>query len=465
MRRIMLILPLLAATSVGCGSKSGEAPSTSVGVPLSINNPSEKSSANAGGEKADVNKQIANKAVEDLVTKARAAAANRQFSVAIEALSQAIGFAPNDSRLFRLRGDVYTGMGENANARADYSLAIQVDPNNAELYNVRGYFLMTHGVAGASVADFDKAIKLNPKLKAAWNNRGLVWLASKEYDKAIDDFAKAIEVDRKYADAWNNRGFAQLKAGRHEKAIADLKQAVTINPDYATAWTNTGLVYMQQEDFANAVKAFSQAVRLAPLDVRWVTYRRAALLKLERFEEASADAQKIQWLNELSQLTQHASDRAGDSAAWILRAAHLAEGTEYAAAVQDYSRALQLDPGNIEALHGRAFAFLQAGDLKKAIADCDESLIMQPLANAFSIRGDAWYALKQFDQAISDFESARRFDSVVADAYRQRAAEHKAAGRNDEAQADLDKAEQIANGLDGKLGSGNDEKPVPFPEQ
>lgn len=458
----MLFLAL--CTAAGCGNKDGAPADSSGGVTLAINNPAGKvNSATAGP--SELSDSVANDAVEQLLQRATAAAQVGQNATAIEALSQAIGLNPGDSRLFRRRGDVYAAIGENANARADYSLAIQTDPGNAELYNLRGYFLMTHGAAAASVADFDKAVELNPQLAQAWNNRGLVFLADKKYKDAEGQFAKAIELDKKYSDAWNNRGYARMKQERWEEALADLKQAVTVNPEYSTAWNNSGLLYMRTEEYDKAAKAFTQAIRLSPLDARWVSHRRAAYLKMEKFEEASVDAQRMQWIQDLGKLTQNANARSGDPAAWIERGDHLAKGDQAAAAVHDYSRALALAPGNTKALNGRALAYLQANEYQKAIADCDESVIAESSAEAHSIRGDAWFALKQFDRAIQDFEAARRFDSVVAEAYRQRAAEHKAAGRTSEAQADLKQAAEIRNGLEGRLAPTDEKQPLPFPEQ
>ena len=49
---------------------------------------------------------------------------------------------------------------------------------------------------------------------------------------------------------------------------------------------------------------------------------------------------------------------------------------------------------------------MKLGDAGKAIADCDESLIAKPNSTAFSIRGDAWFTLANYDQAIEDFEAA-----------------------------------------------------------
>lgn len=469
----VLLLPVVLVTGCGKGDKSqtaatgaassgGKVDSGNAGNTKKLAAASEATSSGDGSIHAAAMPEKLDGAVGALVGKAQQALANGQSATAIEALSQAIGINAADGRLFRWRAEVYSSIGEHANARADLSMAIQVDPNNAELHNLRGYFLMTHGAPGDAAADFDRSIELNPKLAAAWNNRGLLRLAAGKHDLAEQDFSMAIKADAQYADAWNNRGFARLKSGQSEEAKSDLQQAVKLNPEYATAWNNLGLVFMEQENFQAAADAFDKAVAQAPLDARWVSHRRAALLKLERYEEAGQDAQTLRWLQQLSSLTEQANAWPKDVKSWLNRAAHLVEMKQYAAAAADYTRALQVSPANTEALNGRAFVWVQTGAYKQAVADCDESLVVQATTEAFSLRGDAWLAMDNLDQAIADFESARRFDPVVAEAYSRRAAKREADGQQEEADADRKMAAEITAGLNGKVAT-SEAEPIPFP--
>ena len=453
----LVILPL------GCGGGS-DTSAPVAGVPLAINGPSRVDSSTPIAA-LDLSDRVTDPVVEQLFQKARQAAQEGQSAAAIEAISQAIGSDPGDSRLFRLRADIYTLMGEYANARADYALAIRNEPQNAELRNIRGYFLMSRGLQKEAVADFDKALQLNPEFSAAWNNRGLVHLAKQDYAAALADFDKAATLDATYADALNNRGFTKFKMGQLSAALSDLKRTVELMPSYATAWNNCGLVYMQQHEYALAVDAFSQATRLAPTDIRWLEHRREALKRAGRYAEAGSDAERIQWLTRLNQLTQQAMRQSNVSSTWIARASHLVEGSEFKVAVEDYSRALTLNPTDHEALSGRALAWLKLGDAGKAIADCDESLIAKPTSTAFSIRGDAWFTLANFDQAIEDFEAAHRFDETVAEAYRKRATARRAEGKGTLADADLKKADRISAALHGDTNPGKSASAqLPFPE-
>lgn len=457
----------------GCGSKSGTPEASVAGVPLAIKSPAAaevsdaasqpQKSAQTPSSKAVAEERATDPDVEVLIQRAQAAVGARRNSSAIEALSQAIGIAPNNPRLFRLRADVYSLMGEYANARADFSLAIQTDSQSADLYNARGYFLMTRGLSQEAFEDFQKALELDPQMAIAFNNRGLIELSNEEYETAIQSFSSALKLDSDYVDALNNRGFARMKLGQLDAALVDLQRTVQLNPDYTTAWNNCGLLYMQQEKFSEAVDAFSEAVRLAPLDARWLNHRRTALQKLEDFEAANADAQRIRWLSSLSELTSVVNAKPNDPNAWLQRAAHLSKGSEFAAAVQDYTRTLNLQPNHPEALTGRAEALLQIGDAQNALIDCDTAINLGGSSTAYAIRANAWFAVADYDNAIRDFEAAQTLNQTLAQAYEKRAEQRTAAGETQLAELDRQKAQHILDALAGRLEQKPTAELVDFP--
>ncbi len=445
----IVLLSLVLLT--GCGSNSQDGETKSGGIPLSITG-SNQSTQSPENSKLPTVEQYA-QAVKQLLQKANAAVVAGHNPVAIESLSQAIGVTPDDASLFRMRADVYSLQGEYANARADFSTAVRLAPDDADLYNFRGYFLLSQNLTAEAKADFDKAVQLNPKHSAALNNRGLLSLATPDFKAAEADFTRAIEADRKSSDAWNNRGFARMKMDQLDSALTDIQQAIRLKDNYVNAWNNCGLIQMQQQKFEDARTSFSRAVELDPMDARWLSHRRAALIKLNQFADAQKDAQKIEWLAGLTELTQRAGRDVRNPNSWITRARHLMRGSQYGAAVQDFTRALVVSPGNPEALAGRAVAWVETGDFQKAMLDCDESLVSKPSQVAYSLRGDLWLRLDNLDQAIADFEASGRFDEQVAAAYEKRSAKHREAGASPEAESDTARAREIREAMTEKPAS------------
>ena len=462
MRIFGVSLCLLVVTGCGSEAPQQQAGTTeqAAGVTLAIMNPDAQQQSSSNAITLDAEQQHA---VEQLIAEARNAVSGSQNRLAIEALSQGIGIDPSDVRLLRMRADIYALSGELASARADFSSAILAAPSDAELRNIRGYFLMTHGVLDDALRDFAAAIKLDPEFAVAWNNRGLIYLQQAEYDKAIEQFQTAVECDREYVDGWNNLGFATMKQGNPEQALPHIERALSLNPEYITAWNNQGLIHLKTKDFEAACTAFSRAIKIAPLEPRWYMHRQVALRELKRFDDVAADEAKIGWINRLSRVTQHLNRDTQDVTRWIARGDCLMDGNEYAAAIEHYTQALSLQSDSTEALNARARGWATTGDLIKAIDDCETSIIIKPTLEALSIRGDAWLALDNLDQAIEDFIAAERFDETVVSTYRKRAERHQSKGNMTAAEDDLRAAQEIEEAYSGRLSARNTE-PIPFPE-
>jgi len=461
MRFLCFALCLLVIS--GCGSNSTPDQNAKsdgmAGIPLAIPNPEAVRGASDDALLSEEGKQT----IELLISKAHDAALNGQSPYAVEALSQAIGIDPTDSRLLRLRADVYAMSGELANAKADFGMAIQADPQNAELRNMRGYFLMTNGITDEAMADFNQAVRLDPEMAAAWNNRGLVYLQRRDFAKARREFESAVKCKNDYADGWNNLGFAKMKLELLPEALSDIDQALKANPEYVTAWNNRGLINMRMKDFEAAQLAFSKAIELAPLDSRWYAHRIAALSELERFSEAAQVQRRSEWVRRLAESTQHLNRDVNDVVRWVARGELLTEGEMYDEAIQDFGRALRLEPANVDALNARAQLYAKAGQLQLALDDCDASIVIESTQKALSIRGDVWLEMGNLDNAIADFEGAVRFDSSVATAYRDRAAKRKESGNQPLADEDLQAAQRIEDALAGRLVD-ESEAPALFPD-
>src|SRR5580765_3275248 len=85
--------------------------------------------------------------------------------------------------------------------------------------------------------------------------------------------------------------------------------------------------------------------------------------------------------------------------------AYLARG-DYDRAIADFSRAVQLDPDYTDALYGRASAYRNKGDNDRAIADFSAVIERDPkYVEAFAYRGIAYLANDQLGRAIDDFDA------------------------------------------------------------
>lgn len=135
-----------------------------------------------------------------------------------------------------------------------------------------------------------------------------------------------------------------------------------------------------------------------------------------------------------------------DPRAYGLRAASLWYSGELPRAVEDYSKALELDPQDLLAHMGRGQIFAESGDFSRAIEDLDfvhdnleqvqtedSSWKMQVQAYSFSGRALAHAGLGDFDRALSEFDRSVFLCPENAFVYFNRALVYENKGRLNEA--------------------------------
>ena len=80
-------------------------------------------------------------------------------------------------------------------------------------------------------------------------------------------------------------------------------------------------------------------------------------------------------------------------------------------AIADYSEALSLDPGHVEAWYMRGIAYWLQGRHERAIGDYSQAISLDAGdAKAWNERGVAYHDNGQYERAIADFDEALRLD-------------------------------------------------------
>ena len=115
-----------------------------------------------------------------------------------------------------------------------------------------------------------------------------------------------------------------------------------------------------------------------------------------------------------------------------------------AAALADFDRAIELDPTLAVAYFNRGNAKRSLGRHDAAFADYDQAIELEPTyAEAYNNRGYAKYARGQHDAAFADLDRAIELNPTLATAYDSRGEMKHALGRHDAALADLDRAIEL----------------------
>ena len=172
---------------------------------------------------------------------------------------------------------------------------------------------------------------------------GLLFYERMEYDRSIESFDKVLELAPYGKDnniVYYNLGMAHLKNRQYDKSIYDFTKAfeLTSSGDKELRFdilSSRGEAYQKSNEFDNAIKDYSGAIALFP------------------------DHKNIKYIY------------AGRAWAWYIK-------KEYTSSIDDFSKAITIDPEFDPAYFGRATVWFEKEDFQRALADAKEAIKFKP---------------------------------------------------------------------------------------
>jgi tetratricopeptide (TPR) repeat protein/predicted aspartyl protease len=259
--------------------------------------------------------------------------------------------------------------------------------------------------ADAAAPDASKAAaESGPKTADEFSRRGDAFAARRDYPSAIADFTHAIELEPNDPRHYRDRAMARLNNRQPVLAMADLSQTLTLKPDDLQALTMRGELYLSRKDVTAAQADFDAAMKLAPQDQEMPlriagAYARARLYEaaVSQFDawiaahpkhplesvalEGRCRARAL-WGRDLEAAladcdaamkhTQRLSVLSENRALVLLRLGR------YDAAIEEYDRALKLQPKSPWGLYGRGLAELKKGQTAAGEADTAAAVALAP---------------------------------------------------------------------------------------
>jgi len=121
--------------------------------------------------------------------------------------------------------------------------------------------------------------------------------------------------------------------------------------------------------------------------------------------------------------------------------------TDSASTIQEFNKAIPIDPDDSDAYNNRGNAYYDLGQWRRAIEDYDKAIHLDPDdAMAYYNRGVAYYNLGQWHRAMEDYDKAIQLDPGYALAYYSRGNAYHDLGQYQLAIEDFDKAIQLDPG-------------------
>jgi tetratricopeptide (TPR) repeat protein len=132
------------------------------------------------------------------------------------------------------------------------------------------------------------------------------------------------------------------------------------------------------------------------------------------------------------------------AAAFFARGLTFYEQGDYGQAVDQFSKAIQMDPNDAQAYYHRGLSYVAQNEYQEAVAEYTHALQLNPkYIRAYYHRGIAYQLMRDLDHAIADYTRTLKLEPRLAQAFRHRAQAYHAKGDSARAKADFDEARRI----------------------
>ena len=248
---------------------------------------------------------------------------DHQEKLAFADISKAISLSPGKASLYITLSDVYLAMGKPDNCNEALLKAISIDPrNNAALIRLSKLSLILKDYK-ATFEYVKKALEVEPQNPQAYFTRALALLEKGDTIHAVEDLKKTVDQDQGFYDAYIELG--ELYSFRKDPITIDyLKDALRINADSKEALYMLGMFYQETGKYENALETYAKLVKID-----------------STFKNASFNSGYI----------------------------YLVYLHDFKKSVNYFTDALKKDPGYIDALFNRGYAYELSGEYTKAIQD------------------------------------------------------------------------------------------------
>lgn len=250
------------------------------------------------------------------------------------------------------------------------------------------------GDTDGALAEFERAAALRPEMPEPHLMIGIACSRSGQYQRAIDEYDRYLAAVPDNPFAWSNRGHAHYKLGDLAAARADIDRAVQLAPGERWLLENRITIARESGDWPTVVGDASRLIEQFPTDAELRLERGKALASQELFEAARGDFDRAVVLSPSAR-------------AYFFRGRANFELGQNDAAIYDFSKAIELDPGDADAYRRRAFAEYRQRRYLGAVRDCGEFIRLRPDdAEGYYCRGIMQSRAGDQDAAIADYQRA-----------------------------------------------------------
>jgi tetratricopeptide (TPR) repeat protein len=343
----------------------------------------------AGNAKSAIGMVAAGKAA---LMQGNSAEAQAKFDAALKASKK------KDANIYLLIGQAYIDTKSKDNTKAlEYANAANAltKNNSADAYIVLGDAnLLNPNGGGPAMTAYDQAVRVDKNNAKAHLRRGQLYVRSRNYNEAQQAFQAALAIDPNYAPAYREMGELYYFVGKYDQSLENYKKYISMSEDSPETRSKYASFLFLIKDYAGTTRE-AQAV-LAKDPNNAVMNRLTAFSLFETGQNDQALAAIERYFKNAKQDQIIASD-------YAYYGRILAKAGKADVAQQNFDKALQLDPTNIELHDDVASFFVKQKDFAKAVPVYKKIIASKPQnMNVYNVKlADAYYATKNLNSADS----------------------------------------------------------------
>ncbi|BAY79681.1 TPR domain protein (plasmid) [Nostoc linckia NIES-25] len=241
---------------------------------------------------------------------------------------------------------------------------------------------------------------------------------------SLNEFLVALKNQRKFAEQWAE---TMLQAGKDADS-AEVKR-------WGEQLTN-GLKAYEEDRYQVTVEMFTAVLQNPSIQIQWQSI--ALGWRGETYRSMKQYTQALQDFDRAIELDPK------DAWAMALRGVTYCSMERYPEAIQDFDRAIELDPKDVWAIAERGITYRIMKEYTKALQDFNRAIELDPKsAWAIAHRGETYRIMKQDTQALQDFDRAIELDPKSAWAIAHRGVTYRLMKQDTQALQDFDRAIEL----------------------
>lgn len=264
-----------------------------------------------------------------------------------------------DPYSFLRAGTANQRTGDYEGAIRAFERGLEIAPDDAELHNALGWTFFQLDRSEDAIEEYKRALELDPEHAKAHNNLALAYLDLGNFPFAAQHFDKSLALNPR-AEIYSDLGYTLERMGLDDQAHELYRKAIEMDPSCASAHLNMGASLVEKARYEEAEPHYRAAIPGRPT------------------------ASTYSGLG-------YVLDRNGKPDE----------------AIEQFERAIEIDPTYFEAYNNMASTLARQGKLDEAAAFYRKSIEQKPNTAAYYALGGVLQTMGKKDEAAAEFDKAR----------------------------------------------------------